>query len=116
MIPVLEAHPRCTISDLPRWRHSIIPSSDRRVSSLHQLDIPRIFPDRCCTRHGIISPKTGLAPAHHHIQPDGGNMSDCAEDGECEEGLVGATDGDAGRGSPVLCGACGENCAGHAVG
>lgn len=46
--------------------------------------------------HGVVDAETGLATADDHVQPDGGDVADQADGGECEEGFVGSTYGDAG--------------------
>jgi hypothetical protein len=48
------------------------------------------------------------------VEGDGGDGGECADAGEGEESLVGATDGDAGWCGPVGCVAGGEDGVGHA--
>lgn len=46
--------------------------------------------------HGIVGAESGLALADDDIEGDSGDEGDGSDDGEGEEGLVDATDGDAG--------------------
>lgn len=104
-----------------RRRHRLIATTTRDrhrfTPPIRHLHIHRIIPKPQPRRtvHRVIRTKTILATPHHDIEPEMRDVGGCAGDCECEEGLVGATDGDAGGVGPVLGGAGGEDCAGHAV-
>jgi hypothetical protein len=55
------------------------------------LDDSGAFDVKMDERHSESTPAL-----HDYVQPDGGDVADQADGGECEEGFVGSADGDAG--------------------
>ena len=80
----------------------------------HGASTPRAILQFHVAQHGVVFPESGLALAHDDIEGDGCDEGGCCGGREREEGLVDATDGDAGGVAPVGGGAGGEDGLGHA--